>query len=93
MSQKLVGIEVPGDELTFDPTNFWPAFSGGSEVGKVTDAVWSPRLEKNIGYVWVPIELAGPGNDIEILWQGGEKTAGQTADIPFLDPKKAVPAA
>ena len=32
------------------------------EVGKVTDAVWSPGLGKNIGYVWVPIELAEPGN-------------------------------
>ena len=34
----------------------------GKAVGTVTDLIWSPRLEKNIGYVWVPIGLAGPGN-------------------------------
>jgi aminomethyltransferase len=93
VSRKLVGIEVPGDPLSFEISEFRPALHKGEEVGHVTDLIWSPRLEKNIGYVWVPMELAGPGNEIEILWQGGEKTAGQTAEIPFLDPKKQVPAA
>ena len=44
----------------------WPANSRrASRSGKVTDAVWSPGLGKNIGYVWVPIELAEPGNAID----------------------------
>ena len=29
-------------------------------VGALTDLIWSPRLERNIGYVWVPIELGCP---------------------------------
>ncbi|MDP9329897.1 MAG: glycine cleavage system protein T [Actinomycetota bacterium] len=91
VSRKLVGIEIDGDELTFDPTGFWPVHSDGKEVGKVTDAVWSPRLEKNIGYVWVPIELAGPGNRLDIESEQGH-LSGQTAAIPFVDPKKEVPA-
>ena len=33
----------------------------GEPVGTVTDLIWSPRLEKNIGYVWLPIGLSGPG--------------------------------
>ena len=49
VQRKLVGLEIDGDELTFDPIGFWPAFSGGTEVGKVTDAVWSPRLERTSG--------------------------------------------
>jgi aminomethyltransferase len=92
VSRKLVGIEIDGDELTFDPTDFYPAFSGGREVGKVTDAVWSPRLEKNIGYVWVPVELAEPGNRLDIESERG-RLAGTTAAIPFVDPRKEVPAA
>ena len=91
VSRKLVGIEIDGDELGFDPTDFWPAFSGGKEVGKVTDAVWSPRLERNIGYVWVPIELSEPGNTLDIESEGGRLT-GRTAAIPFVDPNKEVPA-
>jgi glycine cleavage system aminomethyltransferase T len=91
VSRKLVGIEIDGDELTFDPTGFWPVHSDGKEVGKVTDAVWSPRLEKNIGFVWVPIELVEPGNRLDIESERGH-LSGRTAAIPFVDPKKEVPA-
>ena len=59
----------------------------------MTDAVWSPRLEKNIGYVWVPIELASPGTKIDIETERGEKLVGTTAGLPFVDPRKEVPAA
>ena len=67
-------------------------FHEGQEVGKVTDAVWSPRLERNIGYVWVPIALADPGHKLDVESQHGT-LIGTTAAIPFVDPKKQVPAA
>ena len=70
-----------------------PALAGGRRVGRVTDLVWSPRMQRNIGYVWVPAELADPGNDLEIEWANGERTPAKTAAIPFLDPHKTVPAA
>ena len=57
----------------------------------MTDLIWSPRLEKNIGYVWVPIGLAGPGNELEIVAPDGRIWPARTAAIPFLDPKKDVP--
>jgi glycine cleavage system aminomethyltransferase T len=57
----------------------------------VTDLIWSPRLEKNIGYVWVPIELADPGNELEIEAPDGGLWPARTAAIPFLDPKKDTP--
>lgn len=71
----------------------WNAFHDGKKVGRVTNAVWSPRLEKNIRYVWVPIDLAEAGNELEIVTDDGEKFAGQTTAIPFIDPQKEVPAA
>ena len=91
--RKLVGIEAPGDPSYFEITEPRPAFAGGERVGEVTDLVWSPRLERNIGYVWVPIDLAGPGNDLEIEWKNGTRTAARTASIPFIDPRKSTPAA
>jgi aminomethyltransferase len=91
VTRKLVGIELDGDAVE-QPTQHWPAFADGERVGHVTDACWSPRLEKNIGYVWVPIGLAEPGNRLEIHADEGERT-GTTAAIPFIDPKKKVPAA
>jgi len=60
-------------------------------VGPVTNAVWSPGLQANIGYVWVPIELAQPGTPIDVESEFGPMT-GQTAAIPFVDPAKQRPA-
>lgn len=94
VDRKLVGIEFPDQpELRVEITEAWDAFSDGMKVGRVTDAVWSPRLEKNIGYVWVPIELAEPRNELTIVTRDGEELKGRTAAIPFIDPKKEVPAA
>jgi glycine cleavage system aminomethyltransferase T len=93
VSERLVGIVFDVDEgFEIDPADFWPAFHDGTEVGKVTDAVWSPRMKKNIGYVWVPTELSEPGTRLEVESQHGA-IAGTTAEIPFIDPKKQVPAA
>jgi aminomethyltransferase len=91
VKDKLVGIEFEGDALDLDPADFWPAFHEGREVGRVTDAVWSPRLERNIGYVWVPIELAEVGTKLDVESQHGP-LVGRTAAIPFVDPKKEIPA-
>ncbi len=90
VSRKLVGIEIEGEPVD-QPTQHWPVSQGGAAVGHVTDACWSPRLEKNIGYVWVPIGLAAPGTRLEIA--GGRRLAhGHDRAIPFIDPQKKVPA-
>jgi aminomethyltransferase len=93
VSRKLVGIEVTGDwqQPSVELTEFRPALAGGEVVGHVTDLVFSPRLKRHIGYVWVPIELAQPGNALEIEWHPGERIPARTASIPFLDPQKKVP--
>jgi aminomethyltransferase len=91
VDRKLVGIEWSGDELRAELTWFWPVVRDGRSVGKVTDAVWSPRLERNIGYAWVPIDLATPGTTIDVESEHGPLTA-TTAAIPFIDPRKEVPA-
>jgi aminomethyltransferase len=92
VKRKLVGIELQGDELRAELTWFWPVHKDGQQVGKVTDAVWSPRLGKNIGYVWVPVELAEPGTQLDVESENGH-LMGHTAAIPFIDPRKEVPAA
>jgi glycine cleavage system aminomethyltransferase T len=93
VTRKLVGIEAPGDPAFFEITEPLPALADGTRVGRVTDLVWSPRLQRSVGYVWVPAELAGPGTDLEIEWKNGERTPAKTAAIPFIDPRKTVPAA
>jgi glycine cleavage system aminomethyltransferase T len=92
VDRKLVGIEWSGDELRAELTWFWPVVHDGKQVGRVTDAIWSPKLGKNIGYAWVPIELAKPGTAIEVETEHGDTLRVTTAEIPFVDPKKEVPA-
>ena len=91
VSRKLVGITVPGEALPFEIADKRPALHNGSPVGTVTDLIWSPRLETNIGYVWLPIELSGPGTPLEVEAADGARWAATSAAIPFLDPKKRIP--
>jgi aminomethyltransferase len=92
VDRKLVGIEFDRDEPFPGIAASWPASHDGRPVGRVTDAVWSPGLRRNIGYVWVPIELAAPGTPLEVDSEHGPVT-GRTAAIPFVDPRKERPAA
>jgi glycine cleavage system aminomethyltransferase T len=93
VDRKLVGIEIQSDELRAEMSEYWYVSSAGKRVGHMTDAVWSPGLKKNIGYVWVPIALASPGNRLDIETENGDKLVGRTAAIPFVDPRKERPAA
>src|ERR687888_516344 len=63
VSRRIVGVQIDGDR--FPTLNFvkWPIAVRGERVGKVTSAVYSPRLEKNIGYAWVPVELSDLGTE------------------------------
>jgi aminomethyltransferase len=93
VDRKLVGIEFDADAEPFPLiTRTWPTAHDGEPVGRVTNAVWSPGLGRNIGYVWVPIALAEPGTPIEVDSEHGPVT-GRTAAIPFVDPRKERPAA
>jgi len=90
VKRKLVGIEISGEAQVNEFPEALPAYEDGKEVGRVTGFVWSPRLEKNIGYVWVPVELSAPGNVLDVAALGG-MVEGRTAALPFHDPKKETP--
>ncbi len=92
VDRKLVGIELEGDELRAEMSEYWPVHHDGREVGRMTDAVWSPGLAKNIGYVWVPFELSQPGTALDVETEDGDHLIGRTAAIPFVDPRKERPA-
>ncbi len=47
--RRLVGVEIDGEPVDLNMTR-WAAHMNGTNVGYVTSAIYSPRLEKNIGY-------------------------------------------
>ena len=89
VDRKLVGIEADGDAYPFELSRKCEALHDGKPVGTVTDLIWSPRLKKNIGYVWLSIDLAAPGTPLEIVAPDGGQWPARSASIPFIDPKKA----
>lgn len=90
VSRKLVGVEIGGPPLPNLNATKWGVFKDGNSVGKVTSAVYSPRLKKNIGYAWLPLELAEPGNEVDVQAPHGQVTA-HVAEMPFIDPGKSIP--
>ena len=90
VTRKIVGVELDGDP--FPALNFvkWPASSNGGRVGKVTSAIYSPRLEKNIGYAWVPVALSELGTELEVESEWGHRRA-KVVPMPFWDPEKRTP--
>jgi aminomethyltransferase len=92
VTRKLVGVEIGGEPFRLWLEDFWPVRWDGRVVGRLTSASHSFRLKMNIGYAWVPIELAGPGNELELLSPDGPVPA-VTAALPFVDPGKDIPKA
>jgi glycine cleavage system aminomethyltransferase T len=92
VQRKLVGVRIEGEPLGMWLEDFWPVTSGGEVVGTATSASYSPRLELNMGYVWVPIELADVGTKLTLESPEGAMQA-EVVPLPFLDPQKQVPSA
>jgi aminomethyltransferase len=88
--RKINGIELDGDP--FPDLNYvkWPIVAGGQHIGKVTSAIYSPRLRKNIGYGWLPSELSKPGTRVTVDSEWGRRT-GVVVEMPFVDPQKRIP--
>ena len=89
IKRKQVGLIIDCPPLQGPNTIFWPIERDGVIIGKVTSAVYSPRLEKTIALAMVDIEHS----DIDILVVIHTKETQYTATIcqtPFYDPKKLI---
>ena len=89
VKRKLVGVEIAGEPLDLNMT-CWTARRNGKVAGRITSAVYSPRLKKNIGYAMVPIEYAELGTTLTAELPRGEAQMS-VVPKPFVDPKKDVP--
>jgi glycine cleavage system aminomethyltransferase T len=90
VSRRIVGVELDGERLPQLNFTKWPVERDGERVGKVTSAIYSPRLEKNIGYAWVPADRAEPGERFDVSSEWGDRAA-TVVPMPFVDPEKTIP--
>lgn len=89
ITRKQIGIEIDGARLTGPNTTFWALKRNGETVGKVTSAVYSPRLEKNIALAMVELDASALGTDLTVEMRDETRNA-VVVEKPFYDPKKAI---
>ncbi len=90
--RKQIGLVIDCAPLQGPNTTFWVITQDGAEIGKVTSAVYSPRLEQNIALAMVGAEHAVTGAKVEVVTKSGP-TPATIVDFPFYDPKKSLAAA
>ena len=89
IKRKQVGIVIDSDPLEGPNTTFWPILKNNKNIGKVTSAVYSPRLKENIALGMVSIENSEIDNSFDIKMPESNNKA-QVVLKPFYDPKKQI---
>jgi aminomethyltransferase len=90
VSRRINGLELDGEPFPGLNSVKWPASEAGRHIGKVTSAIHSPRLGKNIGYAWLPVERSRDGTTVTVETEWGERKA-TVVPMPFVDPEKRIP--
>ena len=90
VSRRINGVILDGAALPALNNTKWVASVDGREVGLVTSAIYSPRLERNIGYCWLPTDLSRPGEQVDVATEWGDRVA-TVVEMPFVDPAKSIP--
>ena len=91
VARQQIGLEIDGEPLSGPNTQFWPLEVNGEVIGKVTSAVYSPRLKKNIALAMMASANSAVGNTCDVQL-AGDTRSGAIVPKPFYDPKKQITA-
>lgn len=86
-TKKLMGAEIKGDPIESSNEDYLPVLIDGNRVGTMTAMVFSPRLQKNISYVFLDIEHAKIGQEI-VISSPNQSFEALVVDIPWFDRAK-----
>ena len=89
VTQLFVGLEIEGPALAGSNDERWPITSDGQVIGRVTSAIYSPRLEKNIALAMVARQYAEIGTPA-VIDTSADSRGCQIVPKPFYDPKKSI---
>jgi len=87
--RKQVGLVIDGEPIEGSNDYFWELRVADILVGKVTSAIYSPRLSKNIalGMIDLPNDIIGTRGEVEV---SGQLREFEVVEKPFFDPKKGL---
>ncbi|MGB2491466.1 MAG: glycine cleavage T C-terminal barrel domain-containing protein [Candidatus Puniceispirillum sp.] len=87
VTRRQVGLVIDGAPLAASNTTFWPVESDGQVIGKVTSAIYSPRLQQNIALAMLDMAYADIGTEAFAETSVGRLPV-TVVPKPFYDPKK-----
>jgi glycine cleavage system aminomethyltransferase T len=90
VTRRINGIEIDGAPFPELNNVKWPVTDGDETIGSVTSAIHSPRLERNIGFAWLPSDRSTLGAHVGVRTEWGDRTA-TVVEMPFVDPSKQIP--
>jgi len=89
VSRQQVGLEIKADPMPGPNTRFWEIRIKDNTVGKVTSAVYSPRLKKNIALAMLEKRYSKIGTEVQVI-SGADILSAEVVKKPFFDPAKTV---
>ena len=89
ITRKQIGLVFDGEPLSGPNTTFWTVTHEGNVAGKVTSAVYSPRLKQNIALAMAEVSAADIGTKLQVETPAGLRQA-TVVETPFYDPRKQI---
>ncbi|MDB9745017.1 glycine cleavage system protein T [Candidatus Pelagibacter sp.] len=87
VKRKQVGVILDCEPLTGPNTTFWEIKKDNEVIGKITSAVYSPRLKQNIALAMVTINNSEIGTVLDVK-MNDKIIKATVVEKPFYDPKK-----
>ena len=89
IKRKQVGILIHDKPMLGPNTHHWDINKDNKHIGKVTSAVYSPRLKLNIGLAIVDINYSAIGSTF-LVSIGNSIVDAEVVKKPFYDPNKSI---
>ena len=87
IKRKQVGLYLKNNRMDGPNTRFWNLKYNNKVVGKITSAVYSPRLEQNIALAIVDIKYSNLNQKLTVD-DGNSEFNAVVVNKPFYDPNK-----
>ena len=87
IKRKQVGLYLDNKHMDGPNTRFWDLMHDDIMVGKITSAVYSPRLEQNIALAIININYSNLNQKL-IVNDGNSEFNAMVVNKPFYDPNK-----
>ena len=81
--RRLIGLFLDGPALQKNNEHRWPVTSTGTKVGFVTNAVHSPRLDRNIAFAMIDVPFDANDTVLTVETVEGVRSAERTT-LPFI---------